>query len=103
MAIELSNVNAIREIKRIVREGTVRYSKNHFWTRQKDRKIDMTDVQRVIRAGYIVKNSVPEYDCERDVYKYRVCGQCDGRDIIVIVALRHKENVIDIVSVFARG
>ncbi|MFH1830300.1 MAG: DUF4258 domain-containing protein [Pseudomonadota bacterium] len=100
MTKALSNAEAIKEIKRIARDGRIRFSKNHFWKKQRKRKIDMTDVQRVIRGGYIEENSAPEYDSNHDVYKYRVWGNIDKKNICVVVALRHEENAIDIITVF---
>ena len=100
MANKLPNDKAIKEIKRIMRYGNIRYSKKHFWKRQKGRKIDLQDVRTVIRGGFIEKDSEPEYDKKRDVYKYRVWGHCGTDNICVVVGLYIEEDAIEPITVW---
>jgi hypothetical protein len=69
------------------------HSGTHFKKRCRERKIDMLDVENVVRNGAV--RGVPEYCPDYKNWKYRVAGFVDERQIEVVVALDPHEDYTD--------
>jgi hypothetical protein len=80
----LSPQNAITVIRSAWNDGRV-YLGSHFKNRCSERRIDMLDVENLIRNGAV--RGKPEYCPINKNWKYRVTGLVDERHLEVVIAL----------------
>jgi hypothetical protein len=86
--VGLSLENATAIIRKAWGRGRLHVG-THIKKRMAQRKVDMIDLENVIRNGVV---SSSKYDEEYKNWKYRMVGTTDGRNIEVIIALDPTED-----------
>jgi hypothetical protein len=86
VALSLENATAV--IRKAWSRGRLHVG-THIKKRMAQRKVDMLDLENVIRNGVV---SSSKYDEDYKNWKYRMVGTSDGRKIEVIIALDPTED-----------
>lgn len=85
----LSAENAMSVIQKAWSCGRI-HSGTHFKKRCRERKIDMLDIENLVRNGAI--RGKPEHCPDYNNWKYRVGGIIDERQLEVVIALDATED-----------
>jgi hypothetical protein len=73
----------------------------HFRRELEKEDLSITDVQVVIRRGYVFEDEKPEYDTARGNWKYRISGTTTDGEYVTIVFCLNPEGGATLITVFS--
>lgn len=96
--VALSPEEATREIRRIVRYGSILTSKHCRLDSMPKRNVSFQDLISVLQNGKVIED--PIYDKDHESYKYKVEGTTIDDDSVVAISVLVNHRSVLVVTVF---